>query len=65
MGSDNDFDSNSSSFMNELKEITYILNNCTGASLIAIDELGRGTVSTFFFNFHSIRFLIANTVFSF
>lgn len=43
MGSDNDFDSNSSSFVNELKEISYILNNCTGKSLIAIDELGRGT----------------------
>lgn len=43
MGSDNDFDSNTSSFVNELKEISYILTNCTGRSLIAIDELGRGT----------------------
>lgn len=43
MGSDNDFDANSSSFISELKEVSYILSNCTGRSLIVIDELGRGT----------------------
>ncbi|KAH9404670.1 MutS protein msh4 [Tyrophagus putrescentiae] len=35
---------NSSSFMVEVKELNYILNNLTKNCLILIDELGRGSV---------------------
>nr|XP_026693129.1 mutS protein homolog 4-like [Ciona intestinalis] len=43
IGSDDDMETNSSTFVLEMKEINYILQNCEGNSLILIDELGRGT----------------------
>jgi DNA mismatch repair protein MSH4 len=43
LGSDDDLESNASSFMVELRETCYILNNMGPESLILIDELGRGT----------------------
>ncbi|XP_028395701.1 mutS protein homolog 4-like [Dendronephthya gigantea] len=45
IGSDDDIETNSSTFMLEMKEINYILQNVTNDSLIIIDELGRGTSS--------------------
>eukprot|EP00062_Callorhinchus_milii_P003433 gi/632940700/ref/XP_007885459.1/ PREDICTED: mutS protein homolog 4 [Callorhinchus milii] len=43
IGVDDDIETNSSTFMKEMKEITYIIQNVTDKSLIIIDELGRGT----------------------
>uniref|UniRef100_A0A3B3CUB6 MutS homolog 4 n=1 Tax=Oryzias melastigma TaxID=30732 RepID=A0A3B3CUB6_ORYME len=43
IGVDDDFETNSSSFMLEMKEISYIIHNASDKSLIIIDELGRGT----------------------
>ncbi|XP_059139154.1 mutS protein homolog 4-like, partial [Physella acuta] len=43
LGSDDDMESNSSTFTLEMKETNYILQNITDNSLIIIDELGRGT----------------------
>ncbi|XP_032883746.1 mutS protein homolog 4 [Amblyraja radiata] len=43
IGVDDDIETNSSTFMKEMKEITYIMHNVTDKSLIIIDELGRGT----------------------
>uniref|UniRef100_H2MNA4 MutS homolog 4 n=1 Tax=Oryzias latipes TaxID=8090 RepID=H2MNA4_ORYLA len=43
IGVDDDFETNSSSFMLEMKEISYIIHNASDRSLIIIDELGRGT----------------------
>ncbi|XP_067119866.1 mutS protein homolog 4-like [Centruroides vittatus] len=43
IGSNDDMESNLSTFMLEMKEMNYILQNCTENSLIIIDELGRGT----------------------
>uniref|UniRef100_H2YI01 DNA mismatch repair proteins mutS family domain-containing protein n=1 Tax=Ciona savignyi TaxID=51511 RepID=H2YI01_CIOSA len=45
IGSDDDMETNSSTFVLEMKEINYILQNCRANSLIIIDELGRGTSS--------------------
>nr|XP_039269249.1 mutS protein homolog 4-like [Styela clava] len=45
VGSDDDIETNSSTFMVEMKEINYIIQNVTGNSLVIIDELGRGTSS--------------------
>ncbi|XP_035824498.1 mutS protein homolog 4 [Aplysia californica] len=43
IGSDDDMESNSSTFTLEMKETNYILQNVTDNSLVIIDELGRGT----------------------
>ncbi|XP_073783842.1 mutS protein homolog 4 isoform X2 [Danio rerio] len=43
IGVDDDFETNSSTFMVEMKEVSYIIHNATNSSLIIIDELGRGT----------------------
>ncbi|XP_037342966.2 mutS protein homolog 4 isoform X2 [Pungitius pungitius] len=43
IGVDDDFETNSSTFMLEMKEISYIIHNVSDRSLIIIDELGRGT----------------------
>ncbi|XP_019721070.1 mutS protein homolog 4 [Hippocampus comes] len=43
IGVDDDFETNSSTFMLEMKEVSYIIHNVSERSLIIIDELGRGT----------------------
>uniref|UniRef100_A0A672N9M0 MutS homolog 4 n=1 Tax=Sinocyclocheilus grahami TaxID=75366 RepID=A0A672N9M0_SINGR len=43
IGVDDDFETNSSTFMIEMKEVSYIIHNASAKSLIIIDELGRGT----------------------
>lgn len=45
MGTDDDVLNNSSSFMREMKETAYIVQNCSNNSLVLIDELGRGAHS--------------------
>ena len=43
IGSEDSLETNSSSFMVEMKEMSFILHNCTSSSFIIIDELGRST----------------------
>ncbi|KAL4613129.1 hypothetical protein GN956_G23384 [Arapaima gigas] len=43
IGVDDDFETNSSTFMMEMKEVSYIIHNVSDRSLIIMDELGRGT----------------------
>ncbi|KAM9842952.1 mutS protein homolog 4 [Aulostomus maculatus] len=43
IGVDDDLETNTSTFMMEMKEISYIIHNVSDRSLIIIDELGRGT----------------------
>uniref|UniRef100_A0A8C7R2M7 MutS homolog 4 n=1 Tax=Oncorhynchus mykiss TaxID=8022 RepID=A0A8C7R2M7_ONCMY len=43
IGVDDDFETNSSTFMVEMKEVSYLIHNVSDRSLIIIDELGRGT----------------------
>ncbi|KAL9955943.1 hypothetical protein ACROYT_G037348 [Oculina patagonica] len=45
IGSDDDIETNSSTFTLEMREIHYIIQNASDKSLIIIDELGRGTSS--------------------
>lgn len=42
-GSDDDLESNSSSFFREMQEIGQCLRGATEQSLVLVDELGRGT----------------------
>ncbi|CAI9095768.1 OLC1v1031774C1 [Oldenlandia corymbosa var. corymbosa] len=46
MGTMDNLESNSSTFMMEMKEIAFILQNVTPRSLIVMDELGRSTSSS-------------------
>ncbi len=43
IGFSDDISSNKSTFMIEMSEISYIINNATKNSLLLIDEMGRGT----------------------
>lgn len=43
IGSDDDFQSNASTFTLEMRETSVILMNASEKSLVIIDELGRGT----------------------
>ena len=43
VGSDDDIETNASTFTMEMREMKYILDNVTDRSLVIIDELGRGT----------------------
>ena len=43
LGSDDELESNASSFRMEMKEAAYILEMLTDSSLVIVDELGRGT----------------------
>lgn len=43
LGSDDELESNASSFRMEMNESAYILEMLTDRSLVVIDELGRGT----------------------
>ncbi|XP_022793789.1 mutS protein homolog 4-like [Stylophora pistillata] len=45
IGSDDDIETNSSTFTLEMREIHFIIQNASDKSLIVIDELGRGTSS--------------------
>ena len=45
IGASDDITSNHSTFMVEMAEVTYILNNATSKSLIILDEVGRGTAT--------------------
>ncbi|CAG2107456.1 unnamed protein product [Medioppia subpectinata] len=43
IGNNDEIETNSSTFMVEMRDVSHILHNCTQNSLIIIDELGRGT----------------------
>ncbi|KAJ8047643.1 MutS protein-like 4 [Holothuria leucospilota] len=43
IGCDDDIETNASTFMLEMREVNYIIQNCSHSSLVIIDELGRGT----------------------
>ncbi|OIW12510.1 hypothetical protein TanjilG_04674 [Lupinus angustifolius] len=43
MGASDSIQQGRSTFLEELSETSHILHNCTGHSLVIIDELGRGT----------------------
>lgn len=43
IGTEDSMESNAGSFLVEMKEMAYILQNVTKRSLVLIDELGRGT----------------------
>eukprot|EP00731_Ephydatia_muelleri_P017611 Em0010g709a len=43
IGSDDDIETNASSFVLEMRETNFIVQNIRDCSLVVIDELGRGT----------------------
>jgi DNA mismatch repair protein MutS len=43
IGSSDDLSANQSTFMVEMQETAFILNNATSKSLVIMDEVGRGT----------------------
>lgn len=43
MGASDSIQQGRSTFLEELSEASHILRNCTGRSLVILDELGRGT----------------------
>jgi DNA mismatch repair ATPase MutS len=43
IGNNDDIEHNMSTFSVEMKETSYIVDNCTAKSLVLIDELGRGS----------------------
>lgn len=43
MGASDSIQQGRSTFLEELGEASYILDTCTGQSLVILDELGRGT----------------------
>jgi len=43
LGSDDDLESNCSSFLAELRDIVHVFQRADSKSLLIIDELGRGT----------------------
>ncbi len=43
VGASDDLSSGESTFMVEMKEVAYIMNNATPKSLLILDEIGRGT----------------------
>lgn len=46
LGTDDELESNCSTFMRELRDIGHCLSCVTDESLVIIDELGRGTCTT-------------------
>lgn len=43
VGTSDDMEHNLSTFLTEMKECAYLLDNLTPRSLVIVDELGRGT----------------------
>jgi len=43
LSNDDNIETNSSTFLLEMKEMAFCLQNVTNSSLVVIDELGRGT----------------------
>ncbi|CAK9311117.1 unnamed protein product [Citrullus colocynthis] len=46
MGTDDSLESNSSTFMTEMKETAFLMQNVSQRSLVVVDELGRATSSS-------------------
>ncbi|XP_008437055.2 DNA mismatch repair protein MSH4 [Cucumis melo] len=46
MGTDDSLESNSSTFMTEMKETAFVMQNVSRRSLVVVDELGRSTSSS-------------------
>lgn len=46
IGSDDDMESNASTFFVEMREMAYAVSSLTTRSLVIVDELGRGTSTT-------------------
>ncbi|XP_031741354.1 DNA mismatch repair protein MSH4 isoform X1 [Cucumis sativus] len=46
MGTDDSLESNSSTFMTEMKETAFVMQNVSQRSLVVVDELGRATSSS-------------------